>query len=98
MKAYLVAEGSVQGVGYRSFVRQQAQALGVKGFVKNLPDGRVEVFGIFSDENQLTRFTQALELKSSSFFGIHVERLRIFCENEDGFREFGNFSHFDVRY
>jgi acylphosphatase len=38
--------GLVQGVGYRYFARQVAQQLGVAGYVKNLNDGRVEVFAI----------------------------------------------------
>lgn len=39
---YIVA-GRVQGVGYRYFVLQQAEALGVTGFARNRPDGSVEV-------------------------------------------------------
>jgi acylphosphatase len=34
-------QGKVQGVGYRAFVQQVAQALGVTGFVRNQPDGSV---------------------------------------------------------
>jgi acylphosphatase len=35
--------GSVQGVGFRFTVRQIAAELDVFGFVKNLPDGRVQL-------------------------------------------------------
>jgi acylphosphatase len=38
--------GSVQGVGYRFFAQRVASTLGVRGFVKNLFDGRVEVYAI----------------------------------------------------
>ena len=38
-----VVRGRVQGVGYRYFVLRQADALGVAGFARNLPDGSVEV-------------------------------------------------------
>jgi len=34
--------GHVQGVGYRNFVRRQAIRLELTGWIKNLPDGRVE--------------------------------------------------------
>lgn len=41
---WLVA-GHVQGVGFRYFVQRTATALGLTGWVRNLPDGRVEVLG-----------------------------------------------------
>ena len=40
------ATGMVQGVGYRYFARQLAQRFGIAGYVKNLRDGRVEVYVI----------------------------------------------------
>ena len=44
-KRYFVS-GMVQRVGYRYFARQLAQRLGIAGYVKNLRDGRVEVYAI----------------------------------------------------
>ena len=35
--------GRVQGVFFRANTRHQAQALGLTGYARNLPDGRVEV-------------------------------------------------------
>ncbi|HUI30900.1 MAG TPA: acylphosphatase [Candidatus Acidoferrales bacterium] len=40
---HLFVDGVVQGVGYRFFAARQASVYGLKGFVKNLIDGRVEV-------------------------------------------------------
>lgn len=38
-----LVEGNVQGVWFRRFVANQAESYGVRGYAKNLPDGRVEV-------------------------------------------------------
>jgi acylphosphatase len=58
-KHYLV-RGRVQGVGYRYFALDAAERLGVKGFVRNLYSGEVEVHAE-ADEVTLKLFRQELE-------------------------------------
>ena len=43
MSAHIFVLGFVVGVGFRRYIKKKAQALGLKGWVKNLPDGRVEI-------------------------------------------------------
>lgn len=39
---HIYISGHVQGVGFRYYTRKNAMELGITGWVKNLPDGRVE--------------------------------------------------------
>lgn len=41
-RLHLLVSGRVQGVAFRAHTRAQAEALGLSGWVRNLPDGRVE--------------------------------------------------------
>jgi acylphosphatase len=58
-KLFSVA-GMVQGVGYRYFTQRVASRIGITGYVKNLRDGRVEVYAIGSS-SQLSRLRRELE-------------------------------------
>jgi acylphosphatase len=43
MVRYYIVRGRVQGVGFRWFVQSEATALGLKGWVRNTDDGKVEL-------------------------------------------------------
>jgi acylphosphatase len=47
--------GRVQGVGFRFFVQESASLDGIVGWVRNLPDGSVEVV-VEGDREAVTRF------------------------------------------
>lgn len=46
-KRFLVS-GTVQGVGFRYFAKRAAEWLGLTGYVRNLDDGRVEIYAVGS--------------------------------------------------
>ena len=52
--------GIVQGVGFRYFTQDEAERLHLSGYVRNLRDGRVEVYAIGAPEN-LARLRTILE-------------------------------------
>ncbi len=52
-RRFLVS-GRVQGVGFRFFVEEAAMHEGVRGWVRNLPDGRVETV-VEGDEDAVNR-------------------------------------------
>ncbi len=62
-----VVKGRVQGVGFRYFVCRAAQNLGIRGWVRNLEDGTVEVHAQGGSET-MTRFVA--EIRSGPSFAI----------------------------
>ena len=55
MTCRFLISGLVQGVGFRWFVARHARALGLTGYARNLPDGRVEVVACGSAEESIAR-------------------------------------------
>lgn len=57
VRAHVFVEGEVQGVSFRKTARKVAIELGVAGWIKNLPDGRVEA--VFEGwEKQVSKMVQ----------------------------------------
>lgn len=53
----LIISGSVQGIGYRQWMKQEAQKLHMVGWVKNRTDGSVEAVVSGDDQNIDTLIT-----------------------------------------
>ncbi|MCS4542261.1 MAG: acylphosphatase [Euryarchaeota archaeon] len=62
MQMKVIIEGEVQRVGYRNFVAKKAIILGIKGRVKNLKDGRVEII-CDGKEATLKKFLKEINVK-----------------------------------
>lgn len=56
----VIIKGFVQGVGFRFFAVRIARDYGIKGYVRNLSDGNVEVVGKGTKEN-ISLFLDALK-------------------------------------
>ena len=54
---HLVIKGKVQGVFFRASTKEKANELGIKGWVKNMPDGNVEVLAA-GNKDQLENFIE----------------------------------------
>ena len=53
----LIIKGKVQGVFFRATAKDIAERLGIKGWVRNLPDNNVEIIATAPDE-QLTQLIE----------------------------------------
>ncbi|KAB2638912.1 MAG: acylphosphatase [Verrucomicrobia bacterium] len=63
-------EGKVQGVGFRATVLSLAKGYEVRGWVKNLPDGGVELFAS-GEDSEVEDFLQSIR---ESHLAGHIDR------------------------
>ena len=61
MRAFFVVHGTVQGVGYRAFVKFVADKYLVRGMVRNAPDGTVEILAEGGDDS-MSSFEKDIEV------------------------------------
>ncbi|MBI4711987.1 MAG: acylphosphatase, partial [Planctomycetes bacterium] len=50
VRVHLIISGKVQGVFFRSYTEEQARTLGLTGWVRNIPDSKVEA--VFEGEQE----------------------------------------------
>ena len=84
-RAHLYISGRVQGVNYRWFTRYVANALGLSGWVRNLPDSRVEA--VFEGDREVIE--QAILKCRQGSPASHVTDVAVTWENKlEGFIDF----------
>ncbi|MBZ2168205.1 acylphosphatase [Marinobacter sp. F4216] len=86
---HLIISGKVQGVYYRASTESTANEIGVSGFARNLPDGRVEVVAEGTEE-QLTKLREWCEQGPPA---ARVDDIEI-----DKLAATGEFSGFGIRH
>lgn len=85
----ILVSGRVQGVFFRAYTKEEAEKRGIKGWVRNLPDGRVEA--LFEGEDKaVEEMIQWCHKGSPSAVVTKVEVI------EEPFT--GEFQDFQIRY
>ena len=80
----ITVKGSVQGVFFRNFVKESADEIGIKGFVRNLSSGGVEIFA----EGEIEDVDKLCDLCKSGPQHSVVKDVLI---EEQEFQDFGEF-------
>lgn len=80
----LYITGIVQGVFFRSFLKENAERLDVRGFTRNLEDGRVEVFL----EGDSQKVNEMIELCRRGPKHAQIKNLEIIPEKFQGLKGF----------
>jgi len=89
VRAHIFISGMVQGVFFRSETRHEAKKRGVKGWVRNIPDGRVEA--VFEGEQENVK--ELVEFCRRGPPGARVTGIDVMWENYTG-----EFRDFEIRY
>ncbi len=80
----IVVRGKVQGVGFRNATRRKAMELGIRGSVRNLDDGSVEILAS-ATEKEFIIFEHWCRVGPSH---ARVDRLEISELDQTGFTDF----------
>jgi len=89
VRAHVYVSGQVQGVFFRSQTQDEAERHGVTGWVRNLPDGRVEA--VFEGEKEAV--DRLIEFCRHGPLGARVKNIDVVWENYTG-----EFKGFRIRF
>jgi len=78
-RVHVYYSGNVQGIGFRFAAEDTARALGVRGWVKNLADSRVEIVAE-ADEKVLEDFLSKL----NTYFAGNIKDTEVSTEKSTG--------------
>ena len=87
-RVHIIVEGMVQGVGFRWFVAERAEELGLHGYVRNMYNGNVEIEAE-GDRSLVENLIREVKVGPRS---AHVTDLRL--EWKEPQHQFG---HFEIR-
>jgi len=99
-KVRIIVDGMVQGAGYRALVKHYASRRGINGLVRNLYDGKVEIF-CDSSKDKIEQFMKDIEVKGypSDPLSLNVERLNSYWEGDKNFKDaWKAYSGFEIDY
>ena len=88
-RAHIFVSGRVQRVLFRDGTRRKARKLGISGWVRNLPDGRVEIIA----EGEKGKIQELIIWAKKGPFLARVDNLEVEREEYQG-----KFDNFKVRY
>jgi acylphosphatase len=88
-RVHMTVRGTVQGVGFRMYTEREAARLGLRGYVRNLPNGDVEIVA----EGRPEAIDRLIAWAKHGPPAARVESVDIREEDPSG-----EFSDFGIRY
>ncbi|MGF1459685.1 MAG: acylphosphatase [Leptolyngbyaceae cyanobacterium] len=88
-RVHLIVQGQVQGVGFRHHTQVKAHQLSLNGYVKNLPDGTVEIVA----EGDVSLINELIEWVHHGPSAARVKQVDITYDSPQG-----EFSQFEIAH
>ncbi len=88
-RVHILISGEVQGVYFRSFIKERAQELGLTGYVRNAPDHKVEAIV----EGHELKINKLIEICKEGPLGAKVSQVKATTQPYKG-----EFKEFRVKY